>query len=347
MPTNLPPECAELEARYRAATSTEDKIEALEELLAAIPKHKGTDHLRADLRSRLARLKDASHPHRGAAHATSPFRIEREGAGQVAVIGCPNTGKSALVAALTRAEPEVAGYPFTTWTPTPGMMTVEAVQIQLIDTPPLHPDHLEPELIGLIRRADLLLVVVDLQADPIGQLEDAMAMLAAQRILPLAARDSVAHGMSGKAAAWLPQSKERPEPGARVWLKPVLVAANKTDDQAADGDFQALCELFEGECPLLPVSARTGRGFDRLGRAIFDALEIIRVYSKPPGKEPDLAAPFPLKRGSTIEDLAGKIHRDLQQHLKSARVWGQTVFDGQPVGRDYVLQDGDIVELKA
>src|SRR5512136_1570098 len=136
MPTNLPPECAELEARYRAATSTEDKIDALEELLAAIPKHKGTDHLRADLRSRLAKLKDSSQGRRGAAHAASPFRIEREGAGQVAVIGSPNTGKSALVAALTNASPEVAAYPFTTRAPTPGMMLAEEVQIQLVDTPP-------------------------------------------------------------------------------------------------------------------------------------------------------------------------------------------------------------------
>jgi ribosome-interacting GTPase 1 len=328
MPTNLPPECAELEARYRAATSTEDKIDALEELLAAIPKHKGTDHLRADLRARLAKLKEASHSGHGGAHATSPFRIEREGAGQVAVIGCPNAGKSALVAALTNASPEVAAYPFTTRTPTPGMMAVEQVQVQLVDTPPLQADHPEPELFGLIRRADLLLVVVDLQGDAIGQLEEARTLLEGHHILP--------RTESG-----------RHEPDARLIFKPMLVAVNKNDDEASDGDFGALCELFEGECPLLPVSAHTGRGLDRLRRAIFDGLEIIRVYSKPPGKEPDLATPFPLKRGGTIEDLAGKIHRDLQHNLRSARVWGKEVFDGQAVGRDYILHDGDIVELRA
>ena len=152
-------------------------------------------------------------------------------------------------------------------------------------------------------------------------------MLAERRILPLVER-------------------ERHSVEERLTFKPLLVAVNKNDDDASDGDFRALCELFEGECPLLPVSARTGRGFDRLRRAIFEGLEVIRVYSKPPGKEPDRTAPFPLKRGSTIDDLAGKIHRDLQQHLKSARVWGKEVFDGQPVGRDYVLQDGDIVELR-
>jgi hypothetical protein len=328
MPTNLPPECAELEARYRAATSTEDKIDALEELLAAVPKHKGTDHLRADLRSRLAKLKESSHARRGAAHAISPFRIEREGAGQVAVIGPPNTGKSALVAALTNASPEVAAYPFTTRTPAPGMMLAEAVQIQLVDTPPLHAARPEPELAGLMRRADLLLVVVDLQGDPIGQLEEVRALLEGHHIAPLSERALC-------------------EPAARLIFKPVLLVVNKNDDEASDGDFGALCELFEGECPLLPVSAHTGRGLDRLRRAIFDGLELIRVYSKPPGKEPDLDAPFALKRGSTIEDLAGRIHRDLQRNLRLARVWGREVFDGQAVGRDYILQDGDIVELRA
>jgi uncharacterized protein len=145
------------------------------------------------------------------------------------------------------------------------------------------------------------------------------------------------------ASSWA--ERTRSDPDAHHIFKPVLIAVNKNDDESPDGDFGALCELFEGECPPLPVSARTGRGLDRLRRAILDGLEIIRVYSKPPGKEPDLAAPFPLKRGSTIEDLAGRIHRDLQHDLRSARVWDKEVFDGQPVGRDYVLQDGDIVEL--
>jgi ribosome-interacting GTPase 1 len=328
MPTNLPPECVEIEARYRAATSTAEKIDCLEELLAAIPKHKGTDHLRADLRRRLASLKQESHAHRGTARTASAFRIDRAGAGQVVVVGCPNTGKSSLVTALTNVAPEVADYPFTTWAPTPGMMSIEDIQVQLVDTPPLHPDHLEPELIGLIRKADLILVILDLQVDPIGELQDAMAMLAQHHILPLAARD-------------------RYTDTTHLTFKPVLVVVNKNDDEASDGDFEALCDLFEGECPLLPVSARTGRHFDRLRRAVFEALDIIRVYSKPPGREPDLAAPFALRRGSTIGELAGKIHRDFLENLKAARIWGQEVYDGQVVGRDYVLHDGDIIELRA
>jgi ribosome-interacting GTPase 1 len=329
MPTNLPTECAEIEARYRAATSTAEKIACLEELLGAIPKHKGTDHLRADLRSRLAKLKSDPYAHRaGSAKQTSAFRIEREGAGQVAVVGCPNVGKSALVAALTHATPEVAPYPFTTWIPTPAMMQVEDIQIQLIDTPPLHSDHLEPELIGLIRKADLIVVLLDLAADPIGQLQDTLAMLATQHIIPVAA-------------------PERPPDGVHWTTKPMLFVVNKNDDASSDADFEALCDLFEGECRLQPVSAATGRGLDAFRQAVFAALDIIRVYTKPPGKPPDLTAPFVLKRGSTAGDLAGKIHKDILEELKSARVWGTEVHDGQPVGREYVLHEGDIVELRA
>ncbi|MBM4456670.1 MAG: TGS domain-containing protein [Chloroflexi bacterium] len=328
MPTNLPPECAEIDARYRAATSPAEKIACLEELLGTIPKHKGTDHLRADLRRRLARLRDEPGGRRSAARQASAFRIEREGAGQVAVVGRPNVGKSALVAALTNATPEVAEYPFSTWVPTPGMTLVDNVQIQLIDTPPLDPTHLEPELIGLIRKADLILLMVDLQADPIGQLQDTLAMLATHHILPLSAR-----------AECLDPSRQT--------FKPMLFVANKTDDEAVDEDFRALCDLFEGECRFVPASAATGRGLGRLKQAIFDALGIIRVYTKPPGKGPDLTAPFVLKVGSTVGDLAGKIHKDFLDNLKSARVWGQGVFEGQLVGRDYVLCEGDIVELRA
>jgi hypothetical protein len=97
---------------------------------------------------------------------------------------------------------------------------------------------------------------------------------------------------------------------------------------------------------LLPVSAETGRNLDWLRRAVFDRLEIIRVYSKPPGEEPDLSAPFVMEKGGTVEDFATKVHQDFLQTLKSARIWGEGVYDGQMVGRDHVLHDGDVVELR-
>ena len=327
MPTNLPPEYYEVEERYRAATSPEEKVVLLEELISTVPKHKGTDHLRADLRRRLAKLKEAAQTRKGASRQTSAFHIEREGAGQVAVIGHTNVGKSALLNALTNASPEVATYPFTTWTPTPGMMLVDNVQIQLIDTPPLNPDFIDPELFNLIRRADLVLLMVDLQGNTIQQLEEATAILEERHIVASHRRDRVA------------------EP-RRYTVKPLLVVVNKVDNQALDEDFAALVELLGNEWPLLPLSIANGRYLEQLKQAVYGRLQIMRVYAKPPGKEPDFGAPFVLKQGSTVQDFAGKVHKDFLEHLKTARVWGQGVYDGQLVGRDHVLHDGDVVELR-
>ncbi|MGD9101705.1 MAG: TGS domain-containing protein [Anaerolineae bacterium] len=328
MPTNLPPEYFEVEKRYRAASSTAEKIATLEELISTIPKHKGTDKLRANFRKRLSKLKSATQGKKGVSKQESVYHIDKEGEGQLAVIGPTNVGKSALVAALTNATPEVAEAPFTTWQPTPGMMPIENVQVQLIDTPPLNRDFVEPQLLDLIRRADIMLLVVDLQADPFQQLEDTIALLEEHRIAPL-------------------HLKARYTEGRPPTFVPLLVLVNKHDDESLDEDLEIFLELLEGEWPLLPISAATGRNLEGLKQTVYQQLDIMRVYSKPPGKEPDLSAPFVLERGSSVEEFARKVHQDFFEQLKTARVWGSSAtFDGQMVGREHVLQDGDVVELR-
>ncbi|MFQ5859311.1 MAG: GTPase [Anaerolineae bacterium] len=327
MPTNLPPEAVEAERRYRAAKSPEEKIARLEEFISAIPKHKGTDKLRADLRRRLSKLKSAAQARKKVGRQVSPYHIDREGAGQVVVIGPANVGKSALVAALTNATPEVSPAPYSTWQPTPGMMLVDDVQIQLIDTPPLTREYVEPDFLDLIRRADLILLVVNLQTYPVQQLEDSTALLAEHRIVPqhLVDRYPEQRGLT---------------------VKPLLVLVNKNDDEDTDELFELFLELLQDDWPLLPISATIGRNLERLKRAVFERLELVRVYSKAPGKEPNLSAPFVLRKGSTVEEFAGKVHQDFLENLKAARVWGSVAFDGQMVPRDYILQDGDVVELR-
>ncbi len=327
MPTNLPPDYFKIEEEYRAAKTAGEKIAHLEDMLSIIPKHKGTDRLRGDLRRKLAKLKEAAQTRKKTGRQESAFHIDKEGAGQAVLVGHANVGKSSLVAALTNAKPEVAPYPFTTWTPTPGMMKVENVQVQLIDTPPLNGDYVEPELFNLIRRADLVLLVVDLQAYPIQQLEDTLALLEERRILPRRLQDRYTGQL-------------------RATFVPLLVVVNKNDDEGSDGDFDVFCELIEEDWQMVSVSAKTGRHFDRLERAVFERLEIVRIYSKPPGKEPDFNSPFVMKEGGTVEEFAGKVHQDFLANLKSARVWGSATHDGQMVGRDHVLQDGDVVELR-
>jgi ribosome-interacting GTPase 1 len=327
MPTNLPPEYFEAEERFRAAQSPDEKIARLEELISTVPKHKGTDKLRADLRRRLSKLKSAAETRKGVARHVSPFHIDKEGAGQVVVIGPPNVGKSALVAALTNATPEVSAAPYSTWQPTPGMMLVKGIQVQLIDTPPLTGEYVEHDFLDLIRRSDLVLLVVDVQTYPVQQLEETVAVLEEHRIIPCHRRGQV-------------------EADYRTTFVPLLVLVNKCDDEASDDLFEIFCELLEDDWPLLPIGVKTGRNLDRFKQLVVDELGVIRVYSKAPGKPADLDQPFALRRGSTVEEFAGKVHKDFLENLKAARVWGSVAYDGQMVPRDYVLQDGDVVELR-
>jgi uncharacterized protein len=333
MPTNLPPEYANAEKRFREAQTPVEKVACLEEMISIVPKHKGTDKLRADLRRQLSRLKDEAQAARKKAggHA-SAFNIDREGAGQAMLMGAANTGKSALVKALTNADPEVSPTPFSTWKPTPGMMPFEDIQIQLVDTPPLDGEYIEPVLFDLARRTDIVLLVVDLQVDPLQQLEISLDVLEKHRLVPL-------------------QRQEEWSGDPRTVFKPFLVLANKCDDESMDEVYELFCELCHdlrgGDCEHIPISAASGRYFNIFKRLIYERLGILRVYAKPPGKDPDLERPFVLKQGSTVIELAAMVHRDFYENLKSARVWGSSAFDGQMVTRDYVLKEGDIVELRA
>jgi ribosome-interacting GTPase 1 len=326
MPANLPPEYFEAEKRYRSARTPAEKVDCLEELLSIIPKHKGTDKLRADLRRRLSKLKTAPRSKKGAGKRESAFRINKEGASQATIVGSANVGKSSLVVALTNAEPEVAGFPYTTWKPTPGMMPVANIQIQLVDTPPLNTDYIEPELMDLIRRTDLILLMVDLTTDPVDQLQETAAILASYGILPLHRKSEVSESPTAT-------------------FIPFLVLANKNDDGRTDENVEIFTELLEVEWPILPISTATRRNLEKLKQLIVETLKIIRVYSKAPGKEPDFTAPFVLHEGDTLADFAAKIHQDFAEKLKSARIWGKSVFDGQMVHRDHILEDEDVVEL--
>jgi ribosome-interacting GTPase 1 len=327
VPTNLPPEYHEVETRYKAATDPQERIALLEELISTIPKHKGTDKLRADFRKRLSKMKSQAQAQKKTSRPDPVWGFDKEGAGQVVVLGCTNTGKSALVQALTNATPEVSSSPFTTWSPTPGMMTYENVPIQLVDTPPLNPDYVEPELMNLVRRADLLLIVVDLQGHPFQQLEDSLEILAQHRVTPLCHADRFADD-------------------PKVLSKPILVLVNKNDDENTEEDFQVFIELLEEDYPLVSVSTLSGRNLDYLRQRIFERLEVIRVYSKAPGQDPDKSSPFIADRDCTVGEFAAKIHQDFYRNLKTARVWGHGVYDGQMVSRDHILHDEDVVELR-
>jgi len=324
MPANLTPDYLEAERRFKSAKTTEEKITALEGMQATIPRHKGTEKMQADLKRRLSKLR-TEQAKRPVSRAGIIHRVEKEGAGQVTLVGPPNSGKSLLLRRLTHATPEVADYPFTTRAPLPGMVMFEDVQIQLVDLPPVHPDFPESWLYQIIRNADGALLVVDL-SDP-GLLEDLETTLA----------------QLANAKVQLGQGELPNAPG---WLgKKTLLIANKMDASGALENLQILRGLYGARFRMLPVSAETGEGLEQLRQSAFDLLEVIRIYTKAPGKKLERAAPYVLKRGSRLIDLAAHVHHDFLTQLKYARVWGHGKFEGQMVNRDYALQDKDVVEL--
>jgi hypothetical protein len=324
MPANLTPEYLNAEQRFKSAKTTEEKVEALEEMLATIPRHKGTEKMQADLKRRLSKLR-SEQARRPTSRIGIIHRVEKEGAGQVAMVGPPNSGKSLLVRRLTHAQPEVADYPFTTRIPVPGMMPFEDVQVQLVDLPPVHPDFPESWLYQIIRNADAALFVVDLSdPDLLEDLETTLAQLANAKV----------------------QLSAEPLPSVPGWLrKRTLLVANKADESSTGEDFEILRDLYGSRFTMTRVSAETGEGLDPLRQAVFELLEVIRVYTKAPGKKLERTAPYILKRGSRVMDLAAHVHHDFLSQLKYARLWGQGRFEGQMVHRDYLLEDKDVVEL--
>jgi len=326
MPANLTPQYLEAEVKFKQAKTTQEKIKALEVMMAVIPKHKGTEKLRGQLKSRMAKLKEELQKRPTIGRAEQAYNIRREGSAQVVLLGLPNTGKSSLFSKLTNASSEVADYPFTTQKPIPGMMRFENLQIQLVDTPPIQLDHVEPGFSNLIRNADALLLVVDLTEGPVFQMEILVEELNRMRIM-----------MVGKGTV----------PSLEVgWTsRKVLLLGNKIDIKNAMEGYRAFESRFKENFPMLPICAKEGMNFEELKKEVYNLLDIIRVYTKVPGGEPDLTEPVVLKKGSTVEDVALSIHKDFVSKLRYARIWGSGKFDGQMVKRDYQVNEGDIIEL--
>ena len=329
MPANLPPHYHEAEEEFRLAQTPDAKVEALQKMLRILPKHKGTEKMQADIKKRIAKWKDqAEQAGKKSGKRSDPSHVPREGAAQVVVIGPPSAGKSSLLSVLTALEPAVADYPFTTRVPQPGMMFFQGIPVQLVDTPALDPDVTERWMSGLIRNADLAVLVLDLSRDDLlEQWETVHCVLASLRI-----------ELVGGSSPRIIQDDG--------WAKvPAIYIGNKCAMDNAEARLAILGELVEDLPPIHPVSARTGSGLEDLQQRIITALKLIRVFSKPPGKDPDLTQPFVLKQGDTVEDLAMMVHRDLARKMRFARVWGRQVYDGQRVAMEYELNDGDIVEL--
>lgn len=323
MPANLTPAFLKARERFRAAQSPEEKLEALEEMLATIPKHKGTDKMQADIKRRIAKLRNAQQSKKKRGKGLAWDHIEREGAGQVSLVGLPNSGKSSLLAALTNARPEIGDYPYSTIFPVPGMMAFEDIAIQLIDLPPISAEYTESWVYSLVRQSDLALLVLD--GSDQNRLSDAR-----EEILSLLEEHHI---------RFVPQATEAEDSQTRsIPYRTVLTKADLASRNTP-------VKEWISDASTISTSIKTGTGLDELRRLIFETLCIVRVYTKLPGKPPDLDEPYTLATGSTVLDAVRIVHQEFAEKLKYVRIWGSGKFDGQQVTSEHVLEDKDVIEI--
>ena len=326
MPANLPPDYYAAERRYREASSIQEKTDILREMLAIMPKHKGTEHLQGDLKRRIAKLNSQAQKKQATTRSSGLDHISREGAGQVVLVGPPNSGKSSILSGLTNAHSEVADYPFSTFKPVQGMMPFEDIQVQLIDLPPVSPEYRESWMYNIIRLADLVLLVIDLLAQtPEGQVLETTGILEEHKVR-------------------LQREGER-RPQGSVATKTTILVGNKADVVGARKKGEELLLTYGDDFPCLFISIKNQSNVRELRKTIFQGLRVIRVYTKTPGKKSNLTKPYILSLGTTVMDAARTIHKELAESIKYARLWGSDKYDGQRVERDHVLEDGDIIEI--
>ena len=340
MPANLSPGYKAAEAGFRQASEPKERLERLREMLRTIPKHKGTEHLQADIKTRIKQLtEELASGRKGGARSGPTHVVRPEGAAQIALLGPPNTGKSTLHDRLTRSRAETGPYPFTTQFPQPGMIPFEDVNLQLVDLPPITEQYTVSWIVNALQPSDAALLVVDVGApDCLDQLGGLLAVLESRRIT------LVPEWKRTDSEAEADSIEELGDPFA-IRLPTALVAARTDENPNAEEELEILQELLDIRYPSMAVSARTGDGLEALAKWLFDALEVVRVYTKAPGRPPDFGQPFTVRRGDTVYDVARMVHKEIADGLKFGRLWRNASENGRQVGRDYRVADRDVLEL--
>ena len=312
--------------------------------------------------------------------------IEKEGAAQVALLGLTNVGKSCLLSTVTNADINVSPVAYTTIKPAPGVLYFEDMQLQIVEAPALMSGSADGrawglQSIGIARNADGMLLMVDLSSDPVSQLKLILSELEKARVLinkPKGRVDidrkymgaglrvilvgKILDGTIREVKSLLRSYRigdALVKISGEVTLddvedsifestvyRPAIVIANKLDTKEAKNNLRYLEEFVAGRMPIVPISCENKQGLEKVGKIIFDTLDLIRIYTKEPGTRQYSKRPFTLQRGKTVEDLAKNIHTDFKRDFAFARVWAKRLkFSPQKVGLGFELGDGDIVEI--
>jgi len=354
MPSNVSIEFANAQKKYDAANSPMEKLVALQEMRSTAPSHKGAEKLRADISRKIAKLKNEIERQQATAKkkgSGASIAVRKEGAGQVAIVGMPNTGKSTLLNMLSNATVDAAPYAFTTTKPEVGMMDFEGAKVQLVEIPALVQGSSKgkaqgTQLLAVIRNADALIIMHRNNKEKylvVNELEKSKIKVNISK-----------PGIEIKPAKFK---------GIRIAGKKYL----KIEEEKLSNFLKSLgmhnCEVLLSE-PLKTLDS-VGQVLDEsivykkalflkpgelkdtasLKKEIFSLLGKVLVYTKKPGKEAEMDNPLVLKKGSTVEQVAGTVHKEIAQKLRYVRVWGSTKFPGQRVAKEYILKNGDIVEI--
>jgi len=388
MPTNLPAEAKNKWEEVSSAKSPQEKIEKLREFLSLVPKHKGTENLRAQVKRKIATLRKEIDEKKSkkTGKGGPSFFVEKEGDAQIAILGPTKVGRSSLLSLLTNAKVEISEYPYTTKEPTPGMFQYQDLQFQVVEAPALMEGSADGGAWGLqtlaaARNADGLLLMVDLSQDAVEQLSMITRELEKARILtrePKARvkieRKYMGAGLTiivlGRLVDCTSKDVEQLLRSYRIGdatvkiqgevsiddiedtifestaYRPAIIIANKTDLPDTTRRIEQLKGFVGGELKIFPVSCKAMTGLEKLGSEIFNMLDIIRVYTKEPNKRLPSEKPFTIKRGSTVLDLARRIHSDFYEQFSYAKIWSKRLrFSPQKVGGSFILEDGDAVEV--
>jgi len=388
LPTNVTPEFDKQRIIYEETEDIAQRIVELGKLLSLAPRHKGGERMVGDYRKKLAQLKALLEKRREQEKArksggTEEGVVRKEGAGQVCLIGLTNCGKSSIINAVTNASFDIGDYPFTTPIPTPAMLTLEDINIQLVELPGVfegsHEAGIGRQALSVARNTDCIAIIIDLSQDIDTQMKIILGELDAARIRLNKEKTAVriervglgglmiygAQNYQGDIEEVMEYLRARRVSNIIVrFQKPAtfeqlldamdasvayvraMVIATKGDAKGSEARFKELEEKYSERFDIIPISAEKEENLDGMSWTLYNHLDILRVYTKIPGKKRE-KKPIVLPAGSVVEDAAGKVHKELfVERFRSAVIIRENdKIKRRVVGLGYLLQDGDVLQL--